>query len=200
MSTPPPREISLLGRALLGLLQQGESSGYDIRRLFTQTPMGTFGDSPGAIYPALARLEKEGLIQGRIERSAGLRRRRMFRLTTAGRTALEAWLAAPVTRDEVVRGTDILMLRFGFIETTLGEAEAVRFLQALRREVAGYLAELTQYVEATGGNMPRSGRLALDFGIRSYDALLQWSEQALTAYGKQQKQRKHQKGERERKR
>ena len=48
MSSPPSREIPLLGRALLGLLQQGQSSGYDIRRLFTQTPMGTFSDSPGA--------------------------------------------------------------------------------------------------------------------------------------------------------
>ena len=190
MSSPSSREIPLLGRALLGLLQQGESSGYDIRRLFTQTPMGTFSDSPGAIYPALARLEKEGLIQGRNERSAGLRQRRIFRLTAAGRAALEAWLAATVTRDDVVRGSNELMLRFGFIETTLGEAEAVRFLQALRREVTGYVAELRRYVDAAGGNMPRSGRLALDFGIRSYDALLQWSEQALTAYGKQQKDRK----------
>lgn len=190
MSPPRSRAIPLLGRALLGLLQQGESSGYDIRRLFTQTPMGTFSDSPGAIYPALARLEKEGLIQGRNERSAGLRQRRIFRLTAAGRAALEAWLAATVTRDDVVRGSNELMLRFGFIETTLGEAEAVRFLQALRREVTGYVAELRRYVDAAGGNMPRSGRLALDFGIRSYDALLQWSEQALTAYGKQQKDRK----------
>src|SRR6185369_2366606 len=154
MSPPSlsPREVPLLGRALLGLLQQGESSGYDIHRLFTQTPMGTFSDSPGAIYPALARLEKEGLIQGRNERSAGLRRRRIFRLTATGRAALEAWLAAPVTRDDVVRGTDALMLRFGFIETTLGEAEAVRFLQALQREVTSYLAELRRYVDAAGGS------------------------------------------------
>jgi len=190
MSSPPSREIPLLGRALLGLLQQGQSSGYDIRRLFTQTPMGTFSDSPGAIYPALARLEKEGLIQGRNERSAGLRRRRIFRLTATGRAALEAWLAAPVTRADVVRGSNELMLRFGFIETTLGEAEAVRFLQALQREVTSYLAELRRYVDAAGGSMPRSGQLALDFGIRSYDALLQWSEQAVTAYGKPQKDRK----------
>ena len=88
------------------------------------------------------------------------------------------------------------MLRFGFIETTLGEAEAVRFLQALQREVTSYLAELRRYVDAAGGRMPRSGRLALDFGIRSYDALLQWSEQALTAYGKQQKPQKDRKEKR----
>jgi PadR family transcriptional regulator AphA len=181
------RDVPLLGRALLGLLEQGESSGYDIRRMFTQTPMGTFSDSPGAIYPALARLEADGLIQGRVERSAGLRRRRIFRLTPAGLSALERWLSAPVTRDDVVRGTDELMLRFGFIETALGEAEAVRFLQALQREVTNYLPELQRYLEATGDSLPRSGRLALEYGVHLYEALLQWSKQALTAYGKHRK-------------
>jgi DNA-binding PadR family transcriptional regulator len=184
------REVPLLGRALLGLLQQGESSGYDIRRMFTQTPLGTFSDSPGAIYPALARLQADGFIQGRIERGAGLRRRRVFRLTPAGLSALERWLSAPVTRDDVVRGTDELMLRFGFIETTLGDAEAVRFLQALQREVTSYLAELQRYVEATSDSMPRSGRLALQFGVQSYEALLLWSKQAATAYGKHRKEGK----------
>ena len=184
------REVPLLGRALLGLLQQGESSGYDIRRMFTQTPMGTFSDSPGAIYPALARLEAEGLIQGRIERRAGLRRRRIFRLTPAGASALERWLSAPVTRDDVVRGTEELMLRFGFIEMTLGAEAAVRFLQALQREVTSYIPELQRYLEATGTSMPRSGRLALEFGIQSYETLLRWSTRALATYEKPRKERK----------
>jgi DNA-binding PadR family transcriptional regulator len=184
------REVPLLGRALLGLLQHGESSGYDLRRTFTQTPMGTFSDSPGAIYPALARLQADGLIQGRIERGTGLRRRRVFRLTPAGLATLERWLRAPVTRDDVVRGTEELMLRFGFIETALGDAEAVRFLQALQREVTNYLGELQRYLDATGDSMPRSGRLALQFGVHSYDALLQWSKHALTAYGKHRKEGK----------
>ena len=50
--------VSLLGYALLGLLHQKPSSGYALRRVFATTPMGTFSDSPGAIYPALGRLER----------------------------------------------------------------------------------------------------------------------------------------------
>jgi hypothetical protein len=92
-----------------------------------------------------------------------------------------------VTRDDVVRGTEELMLRFSFIETTVGEAAAVRFLQALQREVTSYLEELRRYLDATGGSMPRAGRLAMEFGIHSYDALLQWSARALTAYSKHRK-------------
>ena len=40
-------------------------SGYDLRKIFTTTAMGSFSDSPGAIYPALARLEANGLVRER---------------------------------------------------------------------------------------------------------------------------------------
>jgi DNA-binding PadR family transcriptional regulator len=187
------REIPLLGRALLGLLMQSPLSGYDIRRLFTQTPIGTFSDSPGAIYPALKRLETDGLIRGRVESSAGLRRRRIFRLTAAGTSTLKEWLSAPVTHDDVVHGTDELMLRFGFMDVGVGEAASVHFLHALQKELKAYIPELTRYLDAHGDAMPRSGRLAVEFGIHSYKTLLQWTRHALAAYDKLDKHDKHKK-------
>src|SRR5260370_3518580 len=64
------QEISLLAYALLGLLRQQPRSGYDLRKIFANTPMGTFSDSPGAIYPALQRLEKHGLVSSRVHASS----------------------------------------------------------------------------------------------------------------------------------
>lgn len=175
--------LSLLGRALLGLLMQSALSGYDIRRIFTQTPLVTFSDSPGAIYPALKRLEAEGLVRGRVESRAGLRRRRIYRVTPAGASALRSWLSTPITRDDVVHGTDELMLRFGFMDLGIGEAASVRFLHALRQELKTYIPELDRYLDSHGRKMSRSGRLALESGIRSYQALLEWTSDALAAYG-----------------
>jgi DNA-binding PadR family transcriptional regulator len=177
------REITALGRALLGLLRQAPLSGYDIRRMFTQTPMATFSDSPGAIYPALERLEARGLVRGRVEKSSGLRQRKIFRLTPAGTSAFKRWLSAPVTRDDVVHGTDELMLRFSFMERGIGEAASVQFLKSLRQELKAYIPELKLYLDSHSGEMPRSGRLALESGIRSYETLLQWTGHALTTYG-----------------
>ena len=178
------RETSLLGRALLGLLLEGPLSGYDIRRIFTRTPMGSFSDSPGAIYPALERLETAGLIRGRIESSAGLRQRKTFQITPAGKESLKRWLSAPVSRDDVVHGTDELMLRFGFMDAGLGEAASVRFLNGLQHELKAYIPELKLYLEEHGREMPRSGCLALESGIRSYETLLHWTVHALAAYAK----------------
>ncbi len=183
-------QTTVLGRALLGLLMQAPLSGYDIRRIFTQTPMGTFSDSPGAIYPALKRLEADGLIRGRAERSAGLRERRVFRLTPAGTSALQRWLSAPVTHDDVVHDTDELLLRFGFMDVGLGEAASVGFLTSLQQELKVYLPELKRYRDAHAAEMPLSGRLALESGIRSYETLLEWTAHALITYGKHSKRGK----------
>jgi len=55
---------SALAFALLGLIGQEPRSGYDLRKFFSSTPMISFSDSPGAIYPALRRLEQRGLVRG----------------------------------------------------------------------------------------------------------------------------------------
>jgi DNA-binding PadR family transcriptional regulator len=175
-------QTSRLGHALLGLLSQQPASGYGIRRLFTDTPMQAFSDSPGAIYPALRRLEAAGLIRGRVESSSGLRRRQVFRLTAAGTSALKEWLRRPVTHEEVVGDVDGLMLRFAFMDQTIGEAAAVRFLEALRRELQAHAPALRQYLRAHRTGMSRSGRLALESGIRSYEALLVWCRDAIREY------------------
>ncbi len=179
--------ISVLGYALLGLLNQQPSSGYDLRKVFAETAMGSFSDSPGAIYPALARLEKHGLIKGEVKNSGSLRRRRLFHLAPKGRDELVAWLRLPITRSDVMRGQDQLMLRFGFLGEALGNRAAVEFLESMRAEIASYLAELKAFFDANHKQMSLSGKLALDSGIRGYDALLQWSEHAIRLYKREQK-------------
>ena len=177
------RRVSLLGYALLGLLHQKPSSGYALRRTFATSPMGTFSDSPGAIYPALRRLEGQGLVRGRVEPSAGLRRRQMFRLTARGLAALKGWLARPVTRADVVRGMDDVMLRFAFTDEVLAPAASIRLLQSLARELAAYPPTLRAFLNEHRRQMPLSGRLALESGIRAYEDQSRWVRDALKAYG-----------------
>jgi len=58
-----PARLTPLEQALLGVVGLGRKSAYDIRRLFTDTPMTQFSSSPGSIYPALKRLEARGLLR-----------------------------------------------------------------------------------------------------------------------------------------
>ena len=184
------RQMSLLGYALLGLLHQEPRSGYDLRKIFSATPLTTFSDSPGSIYPALHRLEQKGLIRSRVQERPGLRRRRLFRLTAAGRLELQRWQSQPITDAKVIRGLDDLMLRFGFMDESLGAAHSLRFLRALKHELVAYVPTLRAYLEKHGADMPLSGRLSLESGIIGYESLLRWARGAIATYEKETKGRK----------
>lgn len=181
------QENSLLGYALLGLLRQEPRSGYDLRKIFANTPMGTFSDSPGAIYPALQRLEKRGLVRSQVQETSGLRRRRLFRPTASGKRAFQAWQTKAIASDDVIHRVDELLLRFSFMDGTVGSPATVKFLESLARELARYIPSLRQFLKAQRCHMPLSGRLALESGIRGYETLLRWAKSSLRLYKKKRK-------------
>lgn len=174
--------IPLLGYALMGLLQQKPSSGYDLRKIFALTPMVTFSDSPGAIYPALRRLEEQGLIGGHVEARGARRKRKVFRLKSTGVEELNRWVAQTVTRADVIRGRSGLMLRFAFSEEAAGAEAAIRFLRSLQTELQAYIPLLREHLKFQKEKMPLSGRLALEGGVMEYEAQLRWTRNALVAY------------------
>ncbi|HKX33302.1 MAG TPA: PadR family transcriptional regulator [Blastocatellia bacterium] len=177
------KKISVLGYALLGLLYSKPSSGYDLRKLFARTPLRTFSDSPGAIYPALRRLEESGLIQGQVEDGSGMRRRKIYRLSKNGVAALKKWMSHPVTGEDVIRNMDELLLRFAFMDAVIEKSALIEFLRALERELKSYIPTLREYLKREQSKMPVSGRLALESGIRGYEAQLRWVRDALATYG-----------------
>lgn len=73
---------------LLAALEAGPRHGYAIIETLRAGSGGQFDLPTGTVYPALRRLERAGLIQGTWAEAAG-RRRRVYKLTAAGRRALE---------------------------------------------------------------------------------------------------------------
>jgi DNA-binding PadR family transcriptional regulator len=181
-------KIPPLGYALLGMLQK-PSSGYDLRKVFSSTSMKTYSDSPGAIYPALARLEKAGLIRGSIEEGSGLRRRQIFRLTPKGMAELRKWITLPVTAEDLASGLKTVMLRFAFSETAVGADASLGILKSLESALGPFLKELREKLQEIKPVAPTSGRLALECGIRSYESLLEWTRYALATYEKEGKKK-----------
>jgi DNA-binding PadR family transcriptional regulator len=172
--------LSLLDYALLGLVHdQAPCSGYDLRKVFAETPMGSFSDSPGSIYPALARLERAKLIRGRIEETAAVRRRKLFRLSATGNRALEEWLRKPITQADMVRGIPELALRFAFLESVLGRRACVPFLENLAKELAAYIPVLRQHLDIQRATKSLSVSLAMEGGVMSYESQLAWAQLAL---------------------
>jgi DNA-binding PadR family transcriptional regulator len=176
-----------LGYALLGLLQHQPASGYDLRKTFSATSMKTYSDSPGAIYPALGRLEKQGLIRGTVEEGSGMRRRQIFRLTATGVAELKKWIVRPVTREDLIWGQQEIMLRFAFSEKAVGPAASAALAKSLEAALKIYVKELHEELKASKHMMPTSARLAFEGGIRGTECLLAWAHYAISTYENENK-------------
>jgi transcriptional regulator len=72
---------------MLATLQAGPAHGYAIAQTLRARSDGAFDLPEGTLYPALHRLERAGLIASEWSTQAG-RRRRTYRLTRSGETAL----------------------------------------------------------------------------------------------------------------
>ncbi len=72
---------------LLAALEGSPAHGYAVIERLRERSDGTFDFPEGTIYPALHRLEREGLLASRWMENAP-RRRRVYSLTRSGQTAL----------------------------------------------------------------------------------------------------------------
>ena len=81
--------------------------GYGIGQRIEQVSSGVFKVTLGSLYPALQRLEKDGLVEAEWKASENGRRARYYRLTAAGAKRLseaeEAWAALVKSVGKVLR-------------------------------------------------------------------------------------------------
>jgi transcriptional regulator len=75
---------------LMSLLEAEPRHGYELQKLIESKSRGVISFHVASLYPLLYRMEDRGWIAGRWVEKAGERRRRFYRLTAAGRSALDA--------------------------------------------------------------------------------------------------------------
>jgi DNA-binding PadR family transcriptional regulator len=179
----PANDYSLLGYALMGLIRLLQPcSGYDLRKFFAESPMATFSDSPGAIYPALKRLEQSGMVACTLDETSRVRRRALYRLSSEGKKALKDWLKQPVNADDVARRMPELLLRFSFLEDCLGPTACQSFLESLASSLQSHISMLQEHMQANEAKMSHSARLAIRSGIMGYQCQAAWARMALDEY------------------
>lgn len=168
---------TLLDYAILGLIQNQPLSGYAILKLFKETALGNYSSSPGTIYPALKRLQKYELVKKEVQDKNG---KPYFEITSKGVLILKNWLLKPIEKTEVVKKTDELLLRFGFMEALVDKKQRIIFLTTFQDLLITYIKELQLFYNKESNNMPMHGRLAFQFGIDSNKTTLRWCKKAIS--------------------
>ncbi len=171
-SVPTP-QLTDFEQVLLGLICMGPSSGYDLKRVFSTTPLGVYQPSSGALYPALARLAGKGLIQRQGPTEPG-RRRLVYEATPSGRTANIIWIRLPVRPVTVSRDLGLHLMRFVMMEALLSRHEVLGWLQGLIDALSIFVADVERYQAAVPAG-PAHAVLALDHGIAVHQASLAWA-------------------------
>lgn len=175
-----PTSITPLDFAILGLLNEKPRTGYAVRKVFADTAMGQYSSSPGSIYPALSRLTKRGFVESVSEESRSTRPRSFFRLTRKGKIQLKSWLKRKVTRVDVARHINDLLLRFAFM-SDLPKSEITSFLEELELEILNYAEELETYRVSQSGVLNTPALLAIDNGIAIYRAHAKWASESVAS-------------------
>jgi DNA-binding PadR family transcriptional regulator len=177
----PRSQLTPFEHVLLGMIFIRPSSGYDLKRRFATSPMGVYQPSSGALYPALDRLERRGLLRSETLRpAAGGRPRRLYRLTADGRQAHLGWVREPVRPETVGQDLGMHLLRFVLMADVLPAGEVLGFLASLRTALAGFVTTLEQ--AAAGPDLAASpaARLAVEHGLAVHRASLAWTGQAIS--------------------
>ena len=103
--------VDVIELAILGVLKESELHGYELKKRLREVLGPLSSVSFGSLYPALARLEHNGLLEAEWALSDNNRRAKFYTLTAAGRKRLKAeterWNLAALALNKALRAQEI---------------------------------------------------------------------------------------------
>jgi DNA-binding PadR family transcriptional regulator len=175
------RPLTDFEQVLLGVITSEPRSGYGLKKMFNSSPASVYQPSPGALYPALRRLEERGLLRAEEQVSSGRRAQRLYHVTDAGMAVYLEWLRRPVDPETVAAELGQHLMRFSLMENFMERAEVIAFLADLGGALDGFVAGMEQFAASRRGTLRQHAVLALEHGIAIHRASLEWVRSAMAA-------------------
>lgn len=167
-----------MDQVILGLLSHEDLTGYDIKKRIDSSLGFFWSGSFGSIYPTLSLLEKEGKVT-KTETTDSSREKIFYSITPSGRDSLKQWLGNPVEKDEIRFETMLKLFmgkEAGFDVTEYHvnrfEEDSKNKLQILRV----FEKRLSKCLDEDDNH--KYYFLTVSFGIRTYEAYIEWCEEA----------------------
>jgi PadR family transcriptional regulator, regulatory protein AphA len=165
------RIINKTRYAILGVLLEGPTSGYEIKSLMGRSTVYFWRESDSTIYPMLKVLAMEGKVLPKTV-YVGKKKKEVFSITEAGREEFKVWLESP-TGTETPRNEFLLKLFF-----VTDQKEMARLFQERLEKVEWIYEEykrIEERLEGIADSSQKSIRLkALRYGIALLESEIQW--------------------------
>ena len=170
-------EHAILG--LLALSESGIGHGYELARQFSpEAPLGNVVRlEPGMVYHHLKKLKRLGWVTAVPEAATGRSARRLFALSSSGRTELRRWLAEPVAHTREIRLDFLVKL---YLALLLDPALAVRLVDEQRQQCARLVESLSNRLrwdrveEKQDVDTASFGDMVLEMRLAQTRAALTW--------------------------
>lgn len=173
--------------AILGLLSHQDLTGYEIKKCMDGSLRFFWGASFGSIYPTLKELADKGFAVKVDTPTAGDRNQIKYAITEQGRAHLRKWLEVPVVKDEL-RYETLLKL---FFANEAGVENAIKHIENFEEKINRELPIIKTAVEQLESVCDEDSThlyylLTAKFGVKTYEAYLEWCEQAKEVLRKQE--------------
>ena len=157
--------------ALLALLEQEPMYGYQLRAAFQERTAETWPLNIGQVYTTLARLERDGLVEGGDTDDDG---HQIYKLTEAGQAEVTAWFGSAVPRTQPPR--DELAIKLALAVT----APALDVTAVIQRQRSATMAALQGYNRQKRTTTDLAYGLVLDSLIFAAEAEVRWLDHCET--------------------
>jgi DNA-binding PadR family transcriptional regulator len=161
---------------ILGLLGERAMSGYDVRQMMKRLGWLIGSPSFGAIYPALHTLLEEGQVTVEVISRPDRPPRKLYSITETGRQALTEWVAGLDGSNGTLRAFIQRLILVGDYDH---RDRLLAHLRRRREAVISHHEALTQATSDLAVNAGIGHRLAVDYGLATASAELDWLDKAI---------------------
>lgn len=164
---------------ILGLLCHEPLTGYDIKKRIDGGIRFFWKGSFGSIYPALADMEKTGLVRKIMSsKASGSRERIPYEITEQGMKILTSWLEDSKVSNELKYET-LLKLFFGEVTD---KSVSIKTIENFESQIEQELGLLRMYQKNLYKVLTEEKHiyyyLTVSFGVETYEAYLRWCQMA----------------------
>lgn len=172
-----------LPHAILGFLEYGPMSGYDLKKFFDQSITHFWSATQSHIYKALENLEKDGMVKSQAIQQEGKPNRKQYQSTNVGKGELRRWLSTPLP----IEGAREAWLIQVFFAHNLTNEEIANLFEKRIEALRAYLSQCQLAQNGIDENYKQVGvkrlrdlwQLTLDYGVDYYENEIRWLENTL---------------------
>ena len=178
-----------LEHAILGFLNYGPFSGYDLKKAFDQSIYHFWNADLSQIYRSLARLNENGWTETQVIEQGSRPDRKVYTITQAGREELLRWLTTPIPQ-ESTHSANLVQV---FFAGQLSDEDALNIFRPAAQQIRQLLSVYEQapaaFSDQAMQRFPENAEinerekffwlLTLECGYIYNKGLLEWMESAI---------------------